>query len=277
MMDDFENSFNRRQNNQTRSSRPSAGTGRALLRTLLFTLFTLIEYIRSGRIWIELVATVAFYAVFLRGQLNAEKFFSLVGIYSLVLTIYTVSAIISLGDRPQGYIVLARRVGRAGYVLGLYASAITVLLLVYGMLSTLTATVSDLTDLSLSGWFLGSLPLLLNVGLMAALILMLSPLIFSAGWRLFVLGMIALTFSGNFLGNATIEQFPALAQGILRSLQTILGWPLVPAFSGFALSLSRDYSGNAPVILVAQASLLVALLSLSVYTFSRRELLLNAE
>jgi hypothetical protein len=249
----------------------------ALRRTLLFTLFTLIEYMRSGRIWIELAATVAFYAIFLRGQLNAEKFFSLVGIYSLVLTIYTMSSIISLGDRPQGYIVLARRVGRAGYVLGLYFSAMVILLLVYSVLSTLTASISDLIGLSPGGWLLGSLPLLLNVCLMAALILMLSPLIFSAGWRLFVLGMIALTFSGNFLGNATIEQFPSVAQGVLRTLQTILGWPLVPAFSGFALSLSRDYSGNAPVILVAQASLLVALLSLSIYTFSRRELLLSGE
>jgi uncharacterized membrane protein len=276
MMDDIEGTFSHRQSRE-QSSRPSAGAGRALQRTLLFTLFTLIEYMRSGRIWIELVATVAFYAVFLRGQLNAEKFFSLVGIYSLVLTIYTMSAIISLGDRPQGYIVLARRVGRAGYVLGLYCSALLILLLVYAVLSTLTATISDLTDLPLNGWLLGSLPLLLNVGLMSALILMLSPLIFSAGWRLFVLGMIALTFSGNFLGSATIEQFPSLAQGVLRTLQTILGWPLVPAFSGFALSLSRDYSGNAPVILVAQASLLVALLSLSIYTFSRRELLLSGE
>jgi hypothetical protein len=66
-------------------------------------------------------------------------------------------------------------------------------------------------------------------------------------------------------------------QEILNSIQTILSWPMVPAFSGFALAMSRDYSGNAPAILVAQSSLLIALLGLSIYSFSRREVILQGE
>lgn len=253
----------------------------AIAHTLLLTGFTLIEYIRSGRIWIELGACTAFYVVFLRSGNNAgidaEKFFSLNGIFLLALTIYTMSAVIGLGDRPQGYVLLSRHIGRASYLLGLYLCAIIVLTILHILLSLATFALSRFTDLTLAGWFLGTLPLLLNIGLMAALLLLLSPLVFSTGWRLFVLGLIALAFSGNFLGNATIERLPGIVQQILSSLQTILGWPMIPAFSGFALSMSRDYSGSAPVILIAQASLLFSLLGLSVYSFSRREIVLNAE
>jgi hypothetical protein len=112
---------------------------------------------------------------------------------------------------------------------------------------------------------------------MAALLLVLSPLVLSTGWRLFMLGLIALAFSKNFFGNAALETFPTLLQELLNSAQTILSWPMVPAFSGFALSMSRDYSGNAPAILVAQLSLIITLLGLSIYSFSRREIILQSE
>jgi hypothetical protein len=58
-------------------------------------------------------------------------------------------------------------------------------------------------------------------------------------------------------------------------VQALLSWPLVPAFSGYALAISRDYSGTAPVILVAQASMLLALLGLALYAFSRRDLIFS--
>lgn len=252
----------------------------ALLRTLSFVRFILVEYVRSGRILIELGVAGAFFAVFLRAGtigIDPEKFFSVSGIFMLLLTIYTMSAVLGLGDRPQGYVVLVRHVGRAGYLMGLYISGLVILTLIYGLLSLVTAAISHFVDLTLSGWLLGTLPLLLNLALLGSLILMLSPLVFSTGWRLFVLGLIALAFSKSFLGNATLESLWPVVKEVLDSLQTILSWPMVPAFSGFALSLSRDYSGNAPAILTAQCSLLVVLLGLSVYSFSNRELILNTD
>jgi hypothetical protein len=244
---------------------------------LFFVGFTLIEYVRSGRIWLEIGAATAFYVVLLRGEIDTEKFFSLVGIFTLLLTLYTMSSVVSLGDRPQGYMVLARRIGRVGYLLGLYISAMVLVASIYMLLSAATATISQFTDLTLVGWLLGTLPLLLNVGLLAALLLLLSPLVFSTAWRLLVLGLIALAFSGNFLGHAALDSLGPTLRGLLQGLQTVLGWPLVPPFSGFALSLSRDYSGSAPAILVSQASLLVALLTLAMYAFSRREVLFHIE
>jgi hypothetical protein len=256
-----------------------ASLGRAMLRTIAFTRFTLLEYLRSGRIWVEIAAAGVFYIIFLRGEISAEKYFSLSGIFCLLLSLYTTSVIVGLGDRPQGYVVLARRIGRAGYLFGLYLSALLVLTLVYLLVAALAAGLSQPGGLTLAAWAFGSLPLLLNVALLSALLLMLSPMVFSAGWRLLVLTLIALAFSGNwdFLGNGALEALPSVVQSVLSSLQTILGWPLVPAFSGFALALNPDYSSSALTILVSQVSLLVALLGIAIYSFSQRELLLSAE
>jgi hypothetical protein len=223
---------------------------------------------------------VAFFVVFLRvdnAGIDAEKYFSLASLFLMVLTIYTTSSVLGIGDRQQGYLVLVRRVGRAGYLLGLYACALLLLTGVYVLLSIATALLSGFVNMTLSTWVLGTLPLLLNAGLLASLIVLLSPIVLPAGWRLVILGLIALAFSGSFLGNATIEAMPEFWRGLLTTIQTILSWPMVPAFSGFGLALSRDYSGTAPIILVAQSSLLVALLCLAIFSFTRRELLLSGD
>ncbi len=258
---------------------PTAPTGHALVRLLVFVQFTLTEYLRSGRIWVEVGAALACYLVFLRTMngigIEPEQFFLIVGLFMLGLAVYTMSSMLALGDRPQGYVVLVRQPERASYLIGLFLSAMLVLVVAYSVLSLLTALLGGLAGLGIRGWLLGSLPLLLNVGLMAALLLLLSPLVLSTGWRLFVLSLIALAFSSSFFGSAQIDSFAPLVQNILRGVQTILSWPLVPAFSGFALAISRDYSGAAFVIPVAQIALLIALLTLALYTFGRRELMLS--
>jgi hypothetical protein len=61
----------------------------------------------------------------------------------------------------------------------------------------------------------------------------------------------------------------------LEVLRTIFSTPLLPAFTGFALSLSRDYSGIGVAIPLAQLSLTLSLLALAVYAFARRELIFS--
>lgn len=250
----------------------------AMKRILQFTGFTLLEYVRSARILVEIISIPVFYFIFLRGEMTAEYFFTVTGIYTPLLTLYTMSIVIGLGDRPQGYVLLARRLGRAGYLLGLFLATVLVVAATYGATCLLVGILNPPTDLTVEDWILGTLPLMLNVALLAALLMMLSPLVFPTGWRLFVLALIALAFSGNILGGTFREQladnFPAILS-VLGGVQAILSWPLVPAFSGFALALSRDYSGSAPVVLLAQCSLLISLLGLSIYAFIRRDLIFS--
>jgi ABC-type transport system involved in multi-copper enzyme maturation permease subunit len=248
------------------------------MRLLRFTGFTLLEYLRSGRVAIELIAVLAVYFVFLRRSMNAEYFFSVAGVFSPALTLYTMAAFIGLGDRPQGYVLLSRGVGRLTFLLGLFLAACVIVAGAYGLVCLITAILNRPVDLDLGGWLLGTLPLLLNIGLLAALMLMLSPLVFPTSWRLFVLGLIALAFSSNFIGGTLLESLPDAFRSLLRAMQALLGGPLVPAFYGFQLAVTRDYSTpTAYANLLAQASLLVSLLGLAVYAFSRRDLIFSSQ
>jgi hypothetical protein len=254
---------------------------RAIIRTLHLTVFVFLEYVRSGRILADLMAMIVFYYLFFKvqwgGRMDAEHFFTLLGIYTLAISLYTMSATLSLGDRPQNYILLSRRLGRTGYLLGLYLNAVGIVFAHYMLLCIVTRFFTYVEDLNIITWAFGSIPLLLNVGLFSALLLLLSPMVFSTGWRLFVLSLFALAFSGNFFTGVAQSAMPPTLLNVLKSLQTILSWPLVPAFSGFALAVDREISLYAGIVIVAQFSLLVALLGLAFFSFSRRELMFGVE
>ena len=250
-----------------------------LLRTFWFAVFTLSEYLRSGRIVIELAATAAAYYLFFRRwtlPMTPDYFFSTVGLFTLGLTVYTGSTILALGDRPQGYVTLARRLGRGPYLIGLYLSVLVVSWGVYGVICLLIALTNPVSGLDIVGWMLGTLPLLLNLAMLAALLTLLTPIVLPAPWRLTVLALVALAFSGNLIGGSTMSSLPEPVALALDVLRTVLSTPLLPAFTGFAISVSRDYSGASAVVPVAQLFLVIGLLSLAVYSFAQRELLFSA-
>ncbi|MGQ9925578.1 MAG: hypothetical protein ACUVS4_01785 [Chloroflexaceae bacterium] len=248
------------------------------MQLLRFTGFTLLEYLRSGRVAIELVATLAVYFVFLRRPMDAQYFFSALGIFTPVLTLYTTAIIIGLGDRPQSYVPLAHGIGRGTYLLGLFLSSCALVTGAYGLLSLGVALLNPAVNLSQGDWLLGSLPLFLNIGLLTALMLLLSPLVLSTGWRLLVLGLIAVAFSSNFIGGVMLEALPEAGRALLRAVQALVGGPLVPAFYGFQLAVTRDYSTpTAFANLLAQALLLASLLGLSIYALSRRDVIFNSQ
>lgn len=246
------------------------------MRTLRFAQFTLVEYARSGRILIELLATLGVFYLFLwRPTFEPDYFFSTGGLFVLALTFYTTSAILGLGDRPQGYVVLVRALGRRGYLLGLYLAALLVELGVYGLLSLAVALVRSVPDMTLRDWLLGSLPLALNIALLNALLTLLAPLVLTAGWRLLILAVVATAFSGNLISGPTLSSLPQWLTRLLDFLRTVFSTPLLPAFTGFSLAVTRDYSGANIAIPFAQFFLVVSLLALAIYAFARRELILN--
>jgi hypothetical protein len=249
---------------------------RPIARTLGFAAFTLTEYIRSGRIVVELILLPTVIYLFFRRFVTpppSEYFFTTAGLFTLALTFYTCSAILGLGDRPQGYVVLARRLGRSGYLLGLYCAALAVVWLSYGALSAAVALYNPAAGLDVTGWLLGSAPLLLNTALLGALLVLLAPMVLTPGWRLAVLAVVAVAFSGSLIGGPTLASLPPVVATGIDVLRTVFSTPLLPAFTGFALSVSRDYSGLAYVVPIAQLFLTLGLLTLAVYTFARREII----
>jgi hypothetical protein len=243
-----------------------------MLRTLQFCGFTLLEYGRSGRVLVELLATVAFFYIFFRRQatpLASEQFFTMSSLFTIALTLYACSSVLNLGDRPQGYVILSRRIGRTGYLLGFYLAVLVIVLGAYGLISVGCALYNRPAGLTLTQWVLGSLPLALNVALATSLLLLLSSLVLPAGWRLVVLGLLALAFSSNLLNNT-------FAQPLAEPIRTVLAAPLLPAFAGFELAVSRAYDTPlASVLLVAQLLMTLGLLFLAFYAFGRRELIFS--
>lgn len=251
---------------------------RALLQALQFATFTLTEYARSGRILIELLACAGCMLVFFRPEdlpPPPEYFFSIAGTFTLALCFYSASAILSLGDRPQSYVLLAHGLSRSGYLVGLYAAVVGVVAAAYGILSLAVAAFNPVAGLDVRGWLLGTLPLLLNVALLAALLMLLAPMVLTVGWRLVTLALVAIAFSGSLISGTTMASMPAQLSTTLAVLRTILSAPLLPAFTGFALAVSRDYSGISAIVPLAQAALAAALLALALGVFARRELVLG--
>lgn len=248
------------------------------MRLLRLTAFTLLEYLRSGRVAVEIIALLSLYAIFFRRPMSSDYFFSVIGVFTPILTLYTMASVIGLGDRPASYLLLARGVRRVSFLLGLFLAACTVMTGVYALLSLLVLIFNLPPDLTFWQWMLGTLPIMLNIGLLASLMLMLSPLVFPSGWRLFVLGLIALAFSSNFIGGQLLITMPETLRTLLRALQALLGGPLVPAFYGFQLAVTRDYSSTTAIAnLLAQGSLLISLLGLSLYAFTRRDLIFTSQ
>lgn len=244
--------------------------------------FFLLEYLRSGRFLLELSLVIACFVVFLRPTgtpIRADNFFTVSALFGPVLAVLITGAIIGLGDRPQAYIILAHNVSRGVYLISLFCAACSAVLIMYGMLCLLVALFNPVAELDLIKWFLATLPLSLNIGLISILTLLLSPLILGTGWRLFVLALIALALSSNVIGGPLLNQLEEINPfliTLLRAVQTLLSGPLVPIFYGYQLSIIGNFdNASAWANLLAQGSLLLAFLGLAHYAFNRRDLIFS--
>lgn len=243
----------------------------SLLRRIgAFVRLTLTEYARSGRILIELTLAVAFWGIFFQNPnvlLTMPQVFQLSGIFTLLLTLYTASAMLSLGDRAQGYIVLTRPLGRRGYLLGLYTAAVLIVWLTFGIILALTMAINRPVDFTVRDLLLGALPTMLNVALLGALMMLLSSLVLKNVPRLLLLAALAIALYSNSWPQAR-------ANRVLATFQSLFSWMLVPAMKGYQLAQTRLYANGGAAILLAQAAMTILLLSLALSAFARRDLIL---
>jgi hypothetical protein len=242
-------------------------------RTVAFARFCLAEYVRSGRILVEAVAVVAvvwliFWPHGSRTGLNVVQFFSLGGVSTLALAGYTSAAFATIGNRAEGYVVLVRPLGRAGYLTGLYLASLAVVLASYVAL-TLLAIVVNLAPplpatLGVLDWLLGSLPLLLDATAVVGFAFLLTPLVLPIGPRLALLAFLALGLSID------LRLGPAIAV-----VQAALAAVLLPVALGYSLAFSRAYAAGWPAIIVAQCLLAGLLFAVALVASRRRDLILG--
>ncbi len=246
----------------------------AIRRILTFTQFTLTEYVRSGRIIIEIIATMLFWALFLRQwPVDLNQFFSLTGVFTLLLSMYSTSALLSLGERPQGYTIITRPLGRPGYLLSHYFVALIVVGAMFLLVTAVTLFYNQLVfrgafEFPLGEVMKGAIPLLLNVALLASLMVLLSSLVLNNTLRLLVLAILAIALYSQAWHLSPI--FP-----YIRPLQSLFSWPVYPAIAGFKLATTREFTGPALYIPLSQLALTVLLMSLALSAFKRRDIILR--
>lgn len=246
----------------------------AISRIWTFTSFTFAEYVRSGRILIEAIATLLFWGLFLRQYpVMPDHFFSLASILTLLMALYTTTAVMSLGERPQGYVVLTRPLGRGGYLLSLYFVVLIVVTLMFALLTAVTLIYNrfvfdPLGPFGVADVLKGALPLLLNVGLMSALVVLLSSMVLTNAVRLLVLAVLAIA-----LYSQAWHLWPAFR--FIEPFQSVFSWLVYPAIAGFHLATTRDFSGGAIYVPIAQFALAVLLISFAISSFKRRDIILR--
>lgn len=248
-----------------------------LSRTLAFAGFALQEYLRSGRVVVELAALAAavwllFYPRDLAG-ISAQQFFTLAGLVIFGLTAYTTLVLTNLGNRPQGYVLISRPLGRTGYLLGLYVAILALATFLYLLLSGAVVVLHALRGSQLAlapeQWFAGSLPLMLDAALIAALVMLLSALVLSSAPRLILLAVLVFALSSDILA-----QSDSPLATVAQPLQSVLSLPLLPVLSGFALAVQQTYTPAALGIIAGQVAVTALLLVAALYAFSRRDLIL---
>ncbi len=243
----------------------------ALRRILAFTRLMLTEYTRSGRILIELTLAVAFWGLFFqnpRGSIALDQMFQLSAIFTLLLTLYTSSSMLSLADRPQSYIVLTRPLARRGYILGIYIASVVVVCVAFLIVLLLTLVVNRPPDLTMRDVVLGSVPTILNIALLTALMILISSMVLKNTPRLLLLAALAIALYSNSWSQARANPF-------ISALQSVFSLLLVPSMKGYQLAQNRVFTTGDIAILLAQIAMTALILSLATLAFSRRDLILS--
>lgn len=253
-----------------------------LRRTLSFSRFTLNEYVRSGRVLVEILALVVVAWIFFNPRdvsgFPESYFFTYTGIFIPALAAVTTAMIMRLGNRPPGYIVLSRTLGRSGYLVGLYLTAVFVSTVAYLLLLSFVVGINRLMPqaavFSPQGWILGTLPVLLNVAIVAAFVTFLMPLVLPKGLRLAGLVVLAVALSepGQYLNALGAGSFGSALGRIVDTLAILI----LPAARGYKLGVDHVYDSYAIETLLSQLALLVVVLALALLGFCRRELVFES-
>ncbi len=253
-----------------------------LRRTLSFSRFTVKEYVRSGRVLVEIMALVIglwlFFLPQIKDGLDATYFFGVAGLLIPALAAVTTVLIMRLGNRPQGYVVLGRRLGRAGYLFGLYLSATFITLLSYALLLLVVLVGSRLINpvvISPVTWAQGTLPLMLNAGIVAAFVMILMPLLLPDWMRLLVLvSFLAVGVSGLSKEYGLFES--SNLGGLLERAADLLAIAITPVARGYMLATSHAYDSLAVETLLIQLGMVLILLGLALMMFCRREIIFRS-
>ncbi|MGH7085067.1 MAG: hypothetical protein ACREFN_08770 [Acetobacteraceae bacterium] len=218
------------------------------------------SYARSRWLWGEFVVVLAFYTLYdLEFPGTTTYFFGTAGEGLGALAIVASAILAGRATHARMYITLARLPSRGAYVRGMILAASALRVPLYLVLMVLALVTHRITGtITLGGMFWGSVGLLANCIILAALTVTLSPPIATRFAQMAFLFWLALTLFSTSQGD-------------------ILPWlalPLAPLAACYTLTTS-GFSGQALLALVGAAVYVVGLTALAQAWMARRDLLLH--
>lgn len=235
------------------------------------------EYLRSGRILVEIIGIAVAVWLFLwpNGAIKALDpvlFFGISSVIMFFLAAYSSFAISRAGRHPAAYLLLSRQPGRHGYLLGLFAAISIIILIAYTELCLLVMLIWFFHSgtISLQSWLFGSVPLLVNTLIVATFVLLITPLVMSNRPRLIMLALLVIMVSreADLFG-------PGTQTSSLAPLLSLMRAPLLPVVGGVALATQQTSAEGAWLLIASQLGLCAMILIGAVWAFMRRELILQ--
>ena len=246
--------------------------------TLVVARHALASYARSGWLWGEVtLVLVLFVALFdFPGSGDAGYFFGMAGRVLGAEAVLGTAILVVRALRAGAYLPLGRLTARAPYLRGLLLAACVVRVPLYLLLlalyigahglpqpGTTLALHTPTLAAALPATLYGSLGLLANCWVLAALTAALAPPVGTRREVIYVLGWLVLAL-------AAVQPL-----GLPDALATLVQLPLLPLVQGFDLGISGTLDWAAVIALLADAAFVAALAWLAELRFARRDLLLG--
>lgn len=219
----------------------------------------LADFVFSGWFLAELAYVPALYVFAFRYPFDTPFFFETANWGLSLLTICATVLLVGRAMRPAMYRYGSEQAARQAYIAGLALAAAALRLIVYIWLLALVLLSQHLLDATPGALLAGSLGLVANSIVLAALTLALSTTFAPRLARLLMMGwLVGALYS--YIGTNTLADF-------------FLSWrlPLLPIFAGFTMGLTGTIDGGDLLVLAVDALYVVGLVWLASFWRVRRE------
>jgi len=192
------------------------------------------EYLQSQRILIEWGSAIAVPFLLIRDSTNAHTMMATWSLYTILLALYTTSVLADIAEQPFQIQRLLAVQSRRTYISAYLIAAIIIVMSSYVIMMTLSFFVAPLAHPSPMVLVVSIPCMCLLISVVAALMLMLTPLVASTQQRIVVLLIITIPLSWNIIGPAVLRvigpNYTSLMAGV-TTLWGILLWPTLHLYT----------------------------------------------
>ncbi|TAK35484.1 MAG: hypothetical protein EPO21_05840 [Chloroflexota bacterium] len=238
------------------------------MKTFYFTYFTLLDYVRSGNILIEIVLTAVFFAIFRVAALSLSLFLSLGSVYLLGLAVLTTGRLMARAKKTTAYPLIARPLGRGGYLIGNLLASWMVILSMYLLLILMGSLLAPFV-LPEGGFttiaIVVALPIVLTA-YAACVAAPMAPLVPGAKWfRFALLLLFSMAFGNEIITEGARRAGLEIPASILAGPFLTLAWPIIAGVKFLANEVPDPNVLAIPLAIMTATACVLVLVSLVLF------------